>query len=209
MPQINCVPGDRFLLMNAEDYNGKVLFVSGACVSLFSFLQQSHAICFKFTLSWAGTVTLETPAGHWTRWAQTPAHKQGDGHRVGFTPTPARCSGGGPEGQCRYKHPSGRRRQKQPLNPSSHPALVLGAKPTLPADLLSRVGQPRGQLWEMLLLKSLKVKLTFPRVKISSIYLLLTRSPAGQGPESILSLKRAFTEKLSLWNLICLYCILT
>lgn len=75
--------------------------------------------------------------------------------------------------------PRGEARQKQPPNPSSHPALVLGAKPT------------------------------FPRVKISSIYLLLTFGPAGQGPESILSLKRAFTEKLSLWSLICLYCILT
>lgn len=38
--------------------------------------------------------------------------------------------------------PRGEARQKQPLNPSSHPALVLGAKPTLPADLLSGVGQP-------------------------------------------------------------------
>lgn len=69
--------------------------------------------------------------------------------------------------------PRGEARQKQPPNSSSHPASVLRAKPTLPADLLSGVGQPQGQLWEMLLLKPLKVKLMFPRVK-NQLYLFIT-----------------------------------
>lgn len=50
--------------MNAEDYNGKVLLVSGAFVSLFSFLYQSNTICFKHILNWAGMVTLKAPAGN-------------------------------------------------------------------------------------------------------------------------------------------------
>lgn len=64
MLRINYVSGDRFLLMNAEDYNGKVLLVSGAFVSLFSFLYQSNTICFKHILNWAGMVTLKAPAGN-------------------------------------------------------------------------------------------------------------------------------------------------
>lgn len=51
MLRINYVSGDCFLLMNAEDYNAKVLLVSGAFVSLFSFLRQSTMICFKHILN--------------------------------------------------------------------------------------------------------------------------------------------------------------